>query len=151
MKIYQVGLQQFAIIDNELWVKADFAPEVEQSETKLIKRKRKYKVKEKSSTTARAKTGALSDEVNDEIREKFRNGATRQELMKEYGISYPTVSKYVQRKPMIQRTKNHEAHDFICANGHEFMSKLPPGKAICPTCHSDDCSLGTLNGPVKDL
>jgi hypothetical protein len=70
--------------------------------------------------------------------------------MREFGLSYPTVAKYVRLKPMSKRTKNKEVNEFICTNGHEFKSKLLPGEVICPTCHSNDCELGTLNGAVKE-
>ena len=47
-------------------------------------------------------------------------------------------------------TKNKEVNTYVCVNGHEFKSKLPLLDVVCPTCHSNDCDRGSLNGPVLD-
>lgn len=148
MNRYQIDSKTYGVLDGELWLLIE--PAGDNAVLNILNTACPPKESSHISRPAKSTKYKVSPEVQDEIREKFSQGVSRQDLMKQYGLSYPTVAKYVRLKPMSQRTKNVAVNDFICENGHEFRSKLSPGDAMCPTCHSRDCELGTLNGPIND-
>ena len=155
MTLYQVGQQQFAIIDNELWVKAACVPELVEEETKVVKRHYKTKrlIVAKSLKRKPGKYSAhnpMPEEVKEKIRAKYTEGVTQSVLAKDFGVSSSTIMKVLKSTPIRLTTKNKEVNNYICVDGHEFKSKLPPGEVICPICHSADCELGSLNGEVKE-
>ena len=149
MNRYQIEGKTYGVLDSELWLLIE--PSADNAVLNVLNEIEPPKEQtEAPARSTRATKSKVSPEVQDEIREKFSRGVSRQDLMKQYGLSYPTVQKYCRTKPMSKRTSGRIVNDYVCENGHEFRSKMSPGDAMCPTCHSRDCDLGTLNGPVKD-
>jgi hypothetical protein len=146
MNTYKVGEQTLAIIDGQLWHRVESLENEGEAESDTDK----VKPPKTSKKPRKVRAGAISEEAKDEIRQKFSEGVSRKELAKEYKVAVGMIYYYIKTKPMSQRTKNNPVGDYTCVNGHEFKSKLLPGQVMCPTCHSDDCDLGTLNGPVKE-
>jgi hypothetical protein len=90
------------------------------------------------------------EQVKEEIHEKHNSGISVESLCRQYSVSASTIWKVLKTKPQSQTTKHADVHSYVCINGHEFNSKLQPGEAMCPTCHTRDCDLGSLNRPVKE-
>lgn len=109
---------------------------------------RKARKKRKAGTYS--KSNPMPESVKEEIHLKASQGQKASALAKEYGISVATVFKVLKTKPTSHTTKNNLVQSYVCIHGHEFTSKLLPGDVMCPTCHSDDCDLGTLNGAVAE-
>jgi hypothetical protein len=151
MNIYKLGEQTIVIIDGEPYLKLEQqTPAIVEPVPARHYQKKIKKVEEKPLAKVPGKKQTVSDEIKDQIRQKFSDGVSRQDLVKEFGLSYQTITKYCQLKPMSQRTTKKDVNDYVCENGHEFRSKLLPGNVMCPTCHSLECELGSLNGPVKE-
>lgn len=149
MNIYKLSDQTIAIIDGELYLKLEKQTPVIIEPVVTVRRYKKKtieasKTKPSGFKEFTKKQSVVSDEIKDQIRQRFSDGVSRQDLVKEFGLSYPTVTKYCQLHP------KNDVNNYVCENDHEFRSKLLPGNVICPTCYSTDCELGSLNGPVKE-
>jgi hypothetical protein len=148
MKIYQVGRQHFAIIENELWVKADSVPDAQPLQA--VPTKRPYNLKKTFSKTGRKVRHNLDAETKSRIREEYRNGKSQADLAEEFGISSITVYRIVKSVGPIgglakERKHNQvplkEINGYRCLNcGHTFKSILPKLEAYCPkpTCNKAD-------------
>lgn len=96
------------------------------------------------------KANPMPEEIKEEMRAKSAAGVKNAALAKDFEVSASIVSKILNTTPERLTTKHSEVNNYVCENGHEFKSKMQPGFVKCPTCHSPECHLGTLNGPVNE-
>lgn len=121
------------------------------------KPKRKYQRKEAEpkivgrSFVKKARQTYSSDRAAEMVRDHDA-GMKMAEMVRKYNLASPSIYNYMKkwRKNNAKTTKHNTVMDYICVDGHEFKSKLAPGDVMCPICHSTDCDLGTLNGPVVE-
>lgn len=154
MNQYEIDGQVYAAIDSELWRRLEplgSQPASVSVEEEHPKRRKPKKQKPKKRKAGKyGKGNPMPEEVKEEIHRKYAGGMSADDLCKHYGVSVSSIWKVLKTKPQSQTTRHAEVHSYICTNGHEFNSKLQPGDVMCPTCHTRDCDLGSLNGPVKE-
>jgi hypothetical protein len=134
----EIDKQILALIGEPAEEELEVEEDLEEPLRKKTKRTGKYN-----------KHNPMPEQVKEQIHARHAEGASSRTLVKEFGISYSSVHKILKTKPERMTTKKSEVNSYVCVDGHEFLSKLPPGEVMCPTYHTTDCVLGTLDGPVK--